>query len=124
MRKKRDHGSYGRDVRPNNECEGLDAQGRVRSEFGRKCSASARTERINLGLTLLQLVAQPGVPLSLNDIAAWCDCSSSAIQIIEEKALKKLSMRFRFMRETDPRLAEIAEQVFYAREPAVRKEAA
>lgn len=32
---------------------------------------------------------KPGEELSLEDIAAWCDCAPSTIQRIEKQALKK-----------------------------------
>jgi DNA adenine methylase len=42
-----------------------------------------------LGLALLSALCKPGEELSLEDIAAWCDCSPSTIQRIEKAALKK-----------------------------------
>ena len=49
-----------------------------------------RIARTDLGLALLSLVAQPGVPLTQQDIAAWCGCTRSNIYNIEQSALKKL----------------------------------
>lgn len=49
-----------------------------------------KSERVNLGLALLSLAARPGVPLTLEDIAAWCGCHKNAIYLIEQNALKKL----------------------------------
>lgn len=52
-----------------------------------------RTERVNLGLAILSCLAIPGVPLTLEDIAAFCDCSRQAIEHIERRALRKLRVR-------------------------------
>lgn len=57
-----------------------------------------RTERVNLGLALLELAAKPGQPLTLRDIAAWCDVSYKGIYMIEQKALIKLRNKIRFGR--------------------------
>lgn len=52
-----------------------------------------KSERIDLGLALLELVAVPGVGLSSRHIAAWCNCSFQAIWLIEQSALKKVKER-------------------------------
>lgn len=57
-----------------------------------------KRDGINLGLALVSLVAIPGVPLTAEDIAAWCDCSTQAIQRIEQAALRKLRIAL-FFRE-------------------------
>jgi hypothetical protein len=58
-----------------------------------------RSMRIDFGLSILSILARPGEPLTLQDIAAWCGCSHSAIQKIERRAIAKLGNRFgaRFM---------------------------
>lgn len=99
---------------------------RLESEWGvvrGKGVAVARTERINLGLTLLQMAAQPGVPLSRKDQAAWCECGESAIFVIEQKALRKLRKRLLYLK--DPRLIEAIEHLLAPqRQSAARKETA
>jgi len=42
-----------------------------------------------LGLALLAVLRKPGEELTLEDIAAWCDCRPSTIHRIEKAALKK-----------------------------------
>lgn len=67
-------------------------KGRIESESGLikgKGSGKERTARVNLGLTLLQLRAKPGIPLSREDIAAWAGISPHAIKDIEIRALRK-----------------------------------
>ncbi len=76
----------------------------------------ARTARIDLGLALLSLAALPGTPLDQADIAAWCGCSRSNIWEIEQRALRKLRNRLRFM--NDPRLVDAMSGLFERREPA------
>ena len=53
----------------------------------------AQRERIDLGLALLSVLRQPGERLSLEDIAAWCDCPQQSIARIERRALRKLRQR-------------------------------
>ena len=48
---------------------------------------------IDVGLALLSVLAIPGVPLTQDDIAAWCGCSRSMIYAIEKKALRNLRCR-------------------------------
>jgi hypothetical protein len=38
---------------------------------------------------LLSILRQPGEPLTLEDIAAWCDCEPSTIYRIQMSGLKK-----------------------------------
>lgn len=59
-------------------------------------SGLEKSDGINLGLSLLSLVAIPGVPLTAEDIAAWCECSTQAIQRIERKALRKVRIALMF----------------------------
>ena len=48
---------------------------------------------IDLGLSLLACLRKPGETLTTHDIAAWCGCSRTAIQRIEERALRKVRQR-------------------------------
>ena len=77
------------------------------------------TARVNLGLALLSRVAMPGVRYSYDEIGAWAGCTNSAIQQIEQRALKKLRKRLRL--QHDPLLTELVAQVFEARRPATRR---
>ena len=52
-----------------------------------------RREHIDLGLALLSMVRKPDVPLSRDDIAAWCECSPQAIHHIEQRALAKMRVK-------------------------------
>lgn len=56
---------------------------------GGPLGAALGTE-IDLGLALLACLRRPGETLSTEDIAAWCQCSRSAIWLIEQRALRKL----------------------------------
>lgn len=40
-------------------------------------------------MALLSVLRKPGERLTLEDIAAWCDCPPSTIHRIEQEALKK-----------------------------------
>ncbi len=62
-------------------------------------SEKERQSRIDLGLALLSLVCKPGVPLTQYDIAAWCGCSVANIYLIEQRALRKLRNRLRFVKD-------------------------
>src|SRR4051794_2873653 len=79
-----------------------------------------KTARVNLGLALLELHCIPGQPLSQDDIAAWCGCTNGAIAVIERKALKSLRIKLRCVK--DPRLLELMDAHFYARQPAQKRE--
>lgn len=57
----------------------------ARERYGRRLGAN-----IDLGLAILSCVRKPGEELTSQDIAAWCDCSHSAIQKIERSAVSKL----------------------------------
>jgi hypothetical protein len=85
-------------------------------------AGTEKTQRIDLGLTLLSRVAVPGIAYTREEIAAWCGCTDSAIFLIEQKALQKL--RRRLLCHKDQRLIECVEEMFHARQPAQRKEAA
>lgn len=57
------------------------------------CKFSRKVEETNLGLALLSCHCIPGVPLCLQDIAAWAGVSRQAIEHIERTALHKLRRR-------------------------------
>ena len=54
---------------------------------------AAKSEAIDLGLALLSIARIPGEPLTLEDIAAWCDCTRERIRQIERDALRKIRRR-------------------------------
>lgn len=84
-----------------------------KSEFGRlrgSAQIAERKESIDIGLALLSVVAKPGVPLTQEDIAAWCGCARGYIHLIEKKALRKLRNRMQFVR--DPLLREMMGSLF------------
>lgn len=56
----------------------------------------ARTRRIDLGLAMLETRAKRGEALTLEDIAAWCECTSDTIHLIEKRARRKLANRLQF----------------------------
>jgi hypothetical protein len=56
----------------------------------------AKTERIDLGLALLEALVLPVQRIELYDMAVWCGCTDGAIFLIQQRALKKLRNRFRF----------------------------
>lgn len=45
---------------------------------------------IDIGLAVIELHRQPGQTLSQPDIAEICECSTSAISLIEVGAIKKI----------------------------------
>lgn len=49
-----------------------------------------KSQRIDLGLALLEAVTKPGEALTYHDIAMWAGCSRAMIQLIERRALRKL----------------------------------
>lgn len=55
-----------------------------------------RTERVDLGLALLEVLILPKQSLSRYDIAVWCGCTDAGIYMLEKKALKKLRNKIRF----------------------------
>ena len=59
-------------------------------------SGGEKTNRVDLGLTLLEMVAKPGVELTQQDIAVWCGCSHGAIWALEKAAMKKLRNKVLF----------------------------
>ena len=59
----------------------------------------AKSDRIDLGLALLAMVAKPGVPLTKDDIAFWCGCTNTAIYLMEMRALKKVRNKLMFGRD-------------------------
>ena len=45
---------------------------------------------IDLGLALVAVLREPGVEITCEDLAAWCDCAPSTIHRIERRALEKI----------------------------------
>lgn len=79
----------------------------------------AKQERTKLGLDLLQLVAIPGVPLTYDDIAVWCDCTRQNIESIAAGVLRKIRNHLMFR---DPALWEELRLAFTnERQPARRR---
>ena len=77
-----------------------------------------RTQRevsrdIDLGLAVLSVITPPGVWRSQEEIAYCCNCTHSAIWLLEKKALRKLKKRL-FMRN-DPELRELVESAIFRR---------
>ena len=72
---------------------------------------------IDLGLAILETIAEPGQRFTQDEIASVCGCSTAYIYLIERRALQKLRNRFLFMK--DSRLREMAESFFNHRTPAV-----
>lgn len=56
---------------------------------GGRVKCRSKSERINLGLALLSRRAK-GVPLTWDDMAAWCGCSEQALVAIFLKAMRKV----------------------------------
>lgn len=82
-----------------------------RSEFGQIVGTEAWAERrqsIDLGLALLSLACKPGVPITQEDIAAWCGCSRGYIHLVEQAALRKLRRSL----DQNPMLAELVRHIF------------
>lgn len=52
-----------------------------------------KTKQIDLSLAVLDIVREPGKPLTAKIIADICGCSHTAIHDIEKKAIKKLKSR-------------------------------
>lgn len=73
----------------------------------RRLKPAARQARIALGLAVAEWHAQPGVPMSQDELAAFCGCTQQAIYQIERNALKKLRRRI----AGDARLREAFEQL-------------
>lgn len=55
-------------------------------------SGLAKKQRIDLGLDIALASGVRG-PLTLGEIATWCGCTTQAISLIEQRALRKLRMR-------------------------------
>lgn len=53
---------------------------------------------IDVGLAILSATTPPGVCRSRAEIAAFCDCTASAIGSIERRALAKLRAHCRFLK--------------------------
>jgi hypothetical protein len=63
--------------------------------------------RIDLGLAIAATHVTRGVGLTQREIAAYCGCSQQRIFQIEQRALRKLRNRLRFVK--DPTLRELME---------------
>ncbi len=61
------------------------------SKIGRKTN-----DDIDLGLAVLSAIRAPGEILSFDAMAAACNCTKTAIDRIEKKAMRKLAHRLRF----------------------------
>lgn len=70
-------------------------------------SGGEKTTRIDLGLAILDAVRVPGHRYTQEEIAAFCGCTRSMIFAIEQRALRKLRNRLRFLR--DDRLRDLAD---------------
>jgi hypothetical protein len=55
-----------------------------------------KSQRINLGLALLSVLNSNCNPLTSQDIAAWCGCTTQAISAIERRALRKIWVHLKF----------------------------
>jgi len=62
---------------------------RSRSEMVGLCKADRR-ERFDLGLAIAACYAEPGVPMSCEQLAEFCGCSHQYMWQVEKKALRKL----------------------------------
>ena len=63
----------------------------------------AKSKRIDLGLAILSVVAEPCVTHSAGEIAAWCNCTPAMIRAIEVRALRRLRLRL----NSDPNLYQV-----------------
>jgi hypothetical protein len=63
---------------------------------------------IDLGLAVSGATLEPGETRSHEDLAAFCGCSKTNIQHIENRALRKLRNKLQF----DPVLKEIVETLY------------
>ena len=69
-----------------------------------------KSARIDLGVAILHALALPGVCYTQDEIAAFAGCAPGNIYLIEQRALKKLRNRLRFMK--DPILREACDHLF------------
>jgi len=76
----------------------------------------AKSERISLGIADLHSIAIPGVQYSLDEIANFCGCSESAIQLIEQKIIHTLRRRAHLHK--DPVILDLLVALFEQRAPA------
>jgi hypothetical protein len=65
---------------------------------------------IDLGLAVSGATLEPGETRSHEDLAAFCGCSKTNIQHIEQRALRKLRNKLQF--RNDPVLREIVETLY------------
>ena len=60
-----------------------------------RTASPEKSARINLGIDLLHSLREPGKRCTVEEIAAWSDCSVQAVQQIEKAALEKLRRALR-----------------------------
>jgi hypothetical protein len=60
-----------------------------------RTASPEKTARVNLGIALLHALREPGKRCTVEEIAAWSDCSVQAVQQIEKAALEKLRRALR-----------------------------
>ncbi len=65
---------------------------------------------IDLGLAISGLYARKGVPMTHDEIAAYCGCSWQRIWQIEQRGLRKLRNRLHF-HKSDPEVRELIESL-------------
>lgn len=95
-------------------------RGGGKSELGRSVPRVERETRVSLGIALLHARAIPGVCYNQDEIAEWAGCTYQAICQIEDKAIRKLRRRIKYL---DKSLADLFEELFESRRrPAQRKE--
>ena len=68
-----------------------------------------KSERVDLGIAILQAVAVPGVCYTQEEIAAFAGCARGNIYRIEQVALRKLRNRLFFLK--DPVLEDLIETI-------------
>lgn len=81
-----------------------------RRRTGDTPTSKTKSERIDLGLAVLSAwnSGKDRIPMSIQDIAAWCGCTDSAIEWIQRGALKKLRSKI----DRDPEIKAIFELAF------------
>ena len=79
-------------------------------------SGPRKAARIDLGLEVLRARSLPGARWNYDEIAAWCDCSHTAIRDIELRALRAL--RQGMAAAMSERELERCQKYFLAPEPS------
>lgn len=82
-----------------------------------------KRERSDLGAALLQRRCIPGVPLPLEDIAAWMGISRERVRQIQENGLRKIRLRLLY---SGPEMRQLWDalmmELFERREIAEKKD--